>query len=536
MRKLTIGQKVLLGLGLALAFMAGIGIASYRSTMRLVENNVWVTHTQVVLGEADLLLAGLAQTESSGRGYALTGDSGFVDQFETAAGRIAENQKSLRELTRDNPVQQRRLDSLGPMIDRRFAILREVMEERRKHGLPAAVAVTQQNKGKEIMSSVLQLVTAFEDEERGLLRIRDREASASASFTTQLILYGSLLGLVVVVLVGIAIYRSITIPLEEFQKFVAEVGAGDLSQNSAREGDDELGRLARGLNQMVAGLRDVANHTRSAIGDLSSATAEILASVKQQVASTGEQVASCQETNATIQEVSQSCLQIAEWAKQVATAASAASRASDSGAEAVQKTKQTVEAISEQSEAVAGNVVALSEKTRQAGDIIATVNDIAEQSHLLALNAAIEAAAAGEHGRSFSVVAGEIKNLADQSKEATIQVKSILGEMQKGINTSVMLTEEAVKRVALGKKQADIAASTIKELTASVALSLQAFQQIAAGTNQQQVGFENVMRAMKDIGQASEQTAVGTRQLEKAADGLKSLGNQLRKVTDRYKM
>ncbi|HEY3743123.1 MAG TPA: methyl-accepting chemotaxis protein, partial [Bryobacteraceae bacterium] len=178
----------------------------------------------------------------------------------------------------------------------------------------------------------------------------------------------------------------------------------------------------------------------------------------------------------------------------------------------------------------------LSEKTQQAGEIIATVNDIAEQSHLLALNAAIEAAAAGDHGRSFSVVAGEIKNLADQSKEATIQVRSILGAMQKGINTSVMLTEEAVKRVEAGKQQSDVAASTIKELAAGVALSFQAFQQIVAGTNQQQIGFESVTRAVKDIGQASEQTAISTRQLERAASDLTVLGQQLRKTVDRYKM
>src|SRR5206468_8142790 len=133
------------------------------------------------------------------------------------------------------------------------------------------------------------------------------------------------------------------------------------------------------------------------------------------------------------------------------------------GMQAVQNTTLTMEKIRQQAEAVAENVVVLSERTQAVGEIIATVNDIAEQSHLLSLNAAIEAAAAGEHGRTFSVVAAEIKNLAGQSKEATVQVKSILGAIQKGINSSVMLTEEAVKRVDLGKQQADLAASTIHE-------------------------------------------------------------------------
>jgi methyl-accepting chemotaxis protein len=534
--KLTIGQKVLLGYGLALTFLAGIAIPAYRSTTHLVDNVSWVTHTYVVLGETETMLVRLAEAESATRGYVMTGESQFLATLENASKLIAGNQKALRDLTADNASQQRRLDVFGQLIDRKSAILQEAVDARRQKGFAAASQAIQQSKAREATDAILKLVTAFQDEERRLLQLRNQEAAASAQNTTQVILYGSLLGFLSIALVGFAIHRSIIGPLDEFQKFVTAVGQGDLTQSSAREGNDELGGLARGLNQMVGGLRDVASRTRAAIENLNSATAEILASAKQQAAGTGEQASACQETNATMQEVSQSAVQIAEWAKQVAAAAEAASKASDAGVEAVQKTKQTVEAIREQSEAVAGNVVTLSEKTQQAGDIIATVNDIAEQSHLLALNAAIEAAAAGEHGRSFSVVAGEIKNLADQSKEATIQVKAILGAMQKGINTSVMLTEEAVKRVEVGKQQADVAAITIKELTSSVALSVQAFQQIVAGTNQQQIGFENVLRAVKDIGQASEQTASSTRQLEKAAANLTLLGQQLQKTTDRYKM
>jgi len=234
--------------------------------------------------------------------------------------------------------------------------------------------------------------------------------------------------------------------------------------------------------------------------------------------------------------VSQSCLQISEKAKQVTATAEAVSIANTSSVDAVQKANQSVEAIHEQAEAVAQNIVGLSDKTQMVGDILATVNDIAEQSHLLALNAAIEAAAAGEHGRSFSVVAGEIKNLADQSKAATVQVKTILGDIEKEINTAVMLTEEAVKRVDLGRHQADVAASAIRSMTANIDQSVQAFQQIVAGTNQQQIGFENVMRALKDMSRANEQTAIGTRQTENAAANLTDIGLQLRTVTEAYRL
>ena len=99
-----------------------------------------------------------------------------------------------------------------------------------------------------------------------------------------------------------------------------------------------------------------------------------------------------------------------------------------------------------------------------------------------------------------------------------------------------MLTEEVVKRVELGKRLADQAASTTREMTSSIQQSVQAFQQIMAGSNQQQIGFEHVMQAVKDIGQSSEQAASSTRQMERSAADLAALGEQLRKTTDRYRL
>ncbi|CCD00468.1 methyl-accepting chemotaxis protein, partial [Azospirillum baldaniorum] len=202
----------------------------------------------------------------------------------------------------------------------------------------------------------------------------------------------------------------------------------------------------------------------------------------------------------------------------------------------MEDTNQAMDAIREQAEAVAENIVILSERTQAIGEIILTVNDIAERCHLLALNAAIEAAAAGEHGRTFAVVASEIKSLADQSKEATAQVRSNLSEIQHGINASVMLTEEAVKRVGAGKRQTDATQSTIRDLAESVQESVLAFQQIVAGTNQQQIGLEQVIQALQNIREASSQTAAGTRQLEGAATNLNDLGQGLVEAVRNYRV
>jgi methyl-accepting chemotaxis protein len=349
-----------------------------------------------------------------------------------------------------------------------------------------------------------------------------------------------IIGLIAAALAGtllsVFIQRSITQPLAAFAEFAQRVGKGDLTSEAVVRQRDELGQLAMSLNYMVGGLRDVALQTRGVAENLNAATAEILASTQQQAASTAEQAAAVQQANATVAEISQSGAQISERARHLASAAESTSTASVNGLQAVQNTTATMEGIREQAEAVAENVIALSEKTQAVGEIIATVNDIAEQSHLLALNAAIEAAAAGEHGRGFAVVASEMKNLADQSKQATVQVRSILGDIQKSINSSVMLTEEAVKRVESGRMQAEVADRTIRELTNNIQESVQAFQQIVAGSAQQQIGFEQVSQAFRSIGTAAQQTATSTKQSEKAAANLSALAQQLRGAVERYRI
>ncbi len=337
------------------------------------------------------------------------------------------------------------------------------------------------------------------------------------------------------ILVTVLISRAVVRPLTTVMGFVERVGSGDLSGELPARGNDEIARLSRTLNAMVAGLAELARTNRAATADLNAAAAEIRASAQEQAASVEEQFAAVQETAATVDEITHSGAQITKRAGEVIATAKATAQTSRQGLRAVADTAKAMDAIREQAEAVAGNIVALSERTQAIGDIIETVNDISERTHLLALNAAIEAAAAGESGRSFAVVAAEMKQLADQAKAATVQVRGILGEIQRGINTSVMLTEEAVKRAATGKTRSDTTQRTIEEISARVEENVQTFQQIVASTNQQQLGIEQVMGALQNIRQASQQTAAGTREVEAASANLTELAQALMALAERYR-
>ena len=350
----------------------------------------------------------------------------------------------------------------------------------------------------------------------------------------------SVIALVIVFLIAVGVAyligSSITRRLGRAIDFVTKVGHGDLTQEVTIHGKDELAVLGQHLNEMAGRLKSMARTTRETAESVHAATAQIRASTQQQSASVAEQLAAVEQTTATLSEITESGAQINRRAQDVAHGAQTVATSSHSGMKAVDDTIQAMDAIREQAEAVAENIVMLSERTQAIGEIIVTVNDIAERCHLLALNAAIEAAAAGEHGRTFSIVAGEIKSLADQSKEATAQVRSNLSEIQHGINASVMLTEEAVKRVAAGKRQTDATQSTIRTMAENIQESVLAFQQIVAGTNQQQIGLEQVIQALQNIREASSQTAAGTRQLEGAAANLNNLGQGLVEAVRNYRV
>ncbi|WP_284947005.1 methyl-accepting chemotaxis protein [Acidisoma cladoniae] len=364
----------------------------------------------------------------------------------------------------------------------------------------------------------------------GQQRVDDLTAQVRMILVTSVVV-----ALLASLLIAWSVRRSIMRSLDAFAGFAEQVGSGDLGGQPLTVGRDELGRLAAALNHMVESLRQIGRKSQEITSTLNASAAQIRASTQQQAASVEEQLAAIQETAATADEITHSGARIASRAQEVIQAAQASVATSANGLRAVAEAARAMDAIRDQGEMVASNIVALSEKTQAIGEIIMTVNDISERSHLLALNAAIEAAAAGESGRSFAVVASELKVLADQAKDATIQVRSILGEIQRGINTSVMLTEEAVKRVAVGRERSDITERAIEEITASVQESVQTFQQIVASTNQQQIGIEQVMGALQSIRQASQQTASGTRELETAAASLSELSGQLLALSDRYR-
>ena len=343
--------------------------------------------------------------------------------------------------------------------------------------------------------------------------------------------------IVIVLMFGLSmvIANNMLEPLNILIALTQKVADGDLSvrvpDSDAR---DESGILLRTFKQMIENLANMTKQIKEAANSLASASAEISASVTQIASGATETATAANETSTTVEEVRQTALDSNRKAKHVSESSQKAVQVSQAGEKAVTSMVDAMRQIEAQMESIAESIMKLSEHGQAIGGIIATVEDVAEQSNLLAVNASIEAAKAGEHGKGFSVVALEVKNLAEQSRQATARVRNILDDIQKSTSGAVMTTEQGTKAVESGVFKSSEASDSIQRLANNVAEAAQATTQIAVSSQEQLVGMDQVVSAMESIKQASTQNVSATKQVESAAHDLHELGQRLKSLVEQY--
>ncbi len=341
------------------------------------------------------------------------------------------------------------------------------------------------------------------------------------------------LGLLVVFFI---FFRGVEVRLKQVTIFAERIASGELDAELEAQSPDEIGAVGAALIDMGAKTGAMVARMQAASAALVKASSDVLQSSRLQSEKASQQAASVTETGATVTELRQTFQQATDRAQSVIDLAKRSEDATTSGRRSVEQSVQAMQQLSEHVVQISRAITGLVERTAQIASIIDTVNDLAEQSNVLALNAAIESAKAGEHGRGFSVVAREVRSLAERSKDSTMQVRQMLLDVERASREALTVIEEGNRRARASMELSERAGESITTLDQAIGESSTAAKQIAASTRQQGVGVEQIWQAMRDIDRTVKESATGIRQLEDASTNINALADQMGQLVSRYRV
>jgi methyl-accepting chemotaxis protein len=478
-RSWTFGKKIAAGFALSFVLLAAIGAVAYRSINALSRTSYAVAHTHVVLEHIAMTLSLLKDAETGQRGYIITGDESFLEPYQNADTEIATTVNELRELTSDNPGQQKRLRQAEPIIAAKLAELKRIIDMRRNREVEQATKAIQTGEGKKLMDDLRRILAEMEHEERDLLKQRAGEVEGAVTGATLAITIGTLLCLLLITAAGFTITRSLT----------GQIGA--------------------------------------AVQHMQSSASELQAAANQQATGAREQSTAMNEITTTITELVATSKQIAESAQRVAHIAEETAKGARSGEQTVSKANDSIGGIKRQVDLIVTHMLDLGKKSQQIGGILEIINELAEQTNILAINATIEAAGAGEAGKRFAVVADEIRKLADRVGGSTKEIRGLVDEVRAAVNTTVMTTEGGTKAVDVGTRQFSEVATAFRQIVSLVSTTTEAAREIELSTKQQSTAVAQVNIAVSNVAQATRETEASSSQTLQTASELTQLSRDL---------
>ncbi|WP_417566440.1 methyl-accepting chemotaxis protein [Marinobacter sp.] len=333
---------------------------------------------------------------------------------------------------------------------------------------------------------------------------RAEEARASS---TWLIIATAAAVLVILVITLTAASRTLVKRLNDAVNLLTQVAGGDLSQRlePGRNPNDEFNQLGQAANKMLDDVSRVIGQVVEGNRTLSALQSELDALVDQ-MGRNGEQVEEETEQTATaVQEISHTAVDIAQYTQSVNEAAQSANGAAHSGAEVVRRSATTMSELAERIQKTHDQVGQLSKTGEKVNSIVGVINSLAEQTNLLALNAAIEAARAGEAGRGFSVVADEVRSLAEKTVSATNGIAEIVESLNRETAAISKLMKEGLDSAGDGEESSKEAAHSIDQITGSI-------RQLAGDMNQVVSSVEGISTTTEEIAQKVEQIHGHTRE------------------------
>ncbi|BCS52042.1 methyl-accepting chemotaxis protein [Geobacter sp. SVR] len=337
---------------------------------------------------------------------------------------------------------------------------------------------------------------------------------------------------------GIWITRSITTPLSAMLTMLKDIaqGEGDLTKRLDEGMAGELGEVSHWFNLFIEKLKGVITQVAQDARKLADSASQLRTSAGQMADGTGQAAAQAGNVATASEEMAATSADIARSCHNAAVGSQEAGDAAKSGSAVVEETVEVMSGIARQVTQSARTVEALGARSDQIGDIVGTIEDIADQTNLLALNAAIEAARAGEQGRGFAVVADEVRALAERTTKATKEISEMIRAIQSETRLAVTAMEDGVKGVEAGTEKATRSGDSLRMIQERIdAVTLQV-SQIAAAAEEQTATTGEITRSIFDISEAIRHSAGGSGKAAAAATELSSLADELTQLVGQFRL
>ncbi|MCP3058189.1 methyl-accepting chemotaxis protein [Myxococcus sp. K38C18041901] len=371
-----------------------------------------------------------------------------------------------------------------------------------------------------------------------LLLARDESTEASRFTTAVVLIVG--LGLFTALAAGGVIFllvRRMTGPLRELTAAAARVVAeGDFRGTLEVHSRDEIGQLASSFAEMMVQLRSLLMALKGSAEQLEAAASQLTESATVQNEAVSQQAVALHETQLAAQQLQESSRAAAKRVETIQREAEKASGFGQAGEAAVSGSVGGLTHIRSHVEQIGRTISELHQRTRLVGDITRTVKDLADQSNVLALNASIEAARSGDQGRAFSVVARNMRSLADQSAGATTRVQGILGDIGRAISDAVRISEGGAREVEGGLEQVRAAGESLRSLAGIIQSNGQTVKSISDAVRQQDAGIAELFAALSSMADVADQIVDRMAESEQAAIQLSAASGELSAIVGRYQI